>query len=200
MYGQLCTSLAFKDPHSKALVARNTGCPLSPKVIIIILAKSSHCPFSLYVSVPHHVVSYPGPKNDQCPSRNFLAWSATPTELAIHISLLRESPHMMSLFIDMKMMPSFELFMVTIHIVHHSVNLGENLQRSESWENIPLEFCWFSVDSIQFSFLVGALEPIQFAVPCSIVLWIWRRLSETQNRILQYMDFCRQKSDCFVTQ
>ena len=57
---------------------------------------------------------------------------------------------------------SFELFWCTLHFTHHSWDLGEKLQRGESWEMCPLEFHGFSIDSIQFSVLARTLEPHPF--------------------------------------
>ena len=48
----------------------------------------------------------PGPKYDQCPSRNFVAQFDSDTEFAIHVTLLLFSFHTMSLNIDKKMIRS----------------------------------------------------------------------------------------------
>ena len=56
-------SLLFKNPRSNALVARNTRCPLSPRVSIIV-------PSGWKVCVPYHFSSVPGPWKDQCPVGN----------------------------------------------------------------------------------------------------------------------------------
>ena len=60
---------------------------------------------------------------------------------------------------------SFVLFWCTLHFTHHSLDLGENLQRGESRDFFSLEFHWFSIDSIQFSVLVGTLEPHPLIFP-----------------------------------
>ena len=76
--------LLFKSLLSEALDPRKTGCPLSPKLIIMILAKWSYSPFGLYVCVPYHFGSDPGPRNDQWLWANLLAYSATLRAFATH--------------------------------------------------------------------------------------------------------------------
>ena len=44
--------------------------------------------------------------------------------------------------------PSLELLKFTLTFSHHVLDLGENLQCSESWEFCPLELHRLSVDSI----------------------------------------------------
>ena len=39
----------------------------------------------------------------------------------------------------------------TLLFSHHLLNLIEDSQCSESWENLPLEFHKLSIDSIQFA-------------------------------------------------
>ena len=43
----------FKNPRPNALVALNTGCPLSPKLYTMTSAVAFHCPSSLPLCVPH---------------------------------------------------------------------------------------------------------------------------------------------------
>ena len=78
--------LLFKYPLSKALDPRNTGCPLSQQLIIMISATLSHSPFGLYVFLQYHFVSDPRPRSDQCPCANLLAHSATLREFATQAS------------------------------------------------------------------------------------------------------------------
>ena len=64
--------LLLSVPRDNGLVARKTGCPLSPNL------------------------------NDQCPAGNLFANKDTSVELAFHSFSLSSDPHMMSLNIDMK--------------------------------------------------------------------------------------------------
>ena len=95
--------LLRRAPHSKALVPRNAGCPLSLKLIIMASATRSHSPFGLYVWVPYHFFSDPGSRNDQCPCANLLACSATVFWIRNTQFFLSPFLHTMSLYIDMKM-------------------------------------------------------------------------------------------------
>ena len=80
-------SLLRKAPRSKALDPRNTGCPLSLKLITMSSATRSHSPFG---------------QVDQSPCANLLAYSATVWEFAIHNYSFPFFPHTMSLYINMK--------------------------------------------------------------------------------------------------
>ena len=82
-------------PRENGLVARKTGCPLSPNLIIIDSATLSHSPRGLSMYVEYHLFSDPSPRNDQRPAGNLFANIDTSVALAKH-------PHMMSLNIDMK--------------------------------------------------------------------------------------------------
>ena len=71
-------------------------------------------------------------------------------KLAIHNSLFSLFHRTMSLYIDVKM------FRFTSHFANHFLNFSDNLQCCESWGNLPVEFNWLSVDSIQFTFGLSA--------------------------------------------
>ena len=94
--------LLLSVPRGSGLVARKTGCPLSPNLIIINSATRSHSPPGLSSLVEYHFVSGQGPKNDQRPAGNLSAITDTSLELAIHSVSLSLFLHMMSLNIDMK--------------------------------------------------------------------------------------------------
>ena len=80
-------SFAFFDsPLSKALLARNTGCPLSATSSIMLSAVLSQSPSSLWAWVPYRFFSDPGPRNDHCPCVNFRANSVTLRAFAIQFS------------------------------------------------------------------------------------------------------------------
>ena len=94
--------LLLSVPRDNGLVARKTGCPLSPNLIIINSATRSHFPPGLCLSVEYHFVFDPGPRNDHRPAGKFFANRDTSVELAIHSVSLSLFHHMMSLNIDMK--------------------------------------------------------------------------------------------------
>ena len=75
---QKCTDnfpppLLFSVPRENGLVARKTGCPLSPNLIIINSATLSHSPRGLSMEVEYHFFSDPSPRNDQRPAGNLFA-------------------------------------------------------------------------------------------------------------------------------
>ena len=84
--------LFLSCPRYNALVAGKTGCPLSLNLFIMNSATRSHSPPGLSLSVGFHFVSDPGPRNDQYTSMEF----------AIHSVSLYGFHHVMSLYIDMK--------------------------------------------------------------------------------------------------
>ena len=94
--------LLLSIPRENGLVARKTGCPLSPNFIIINSATRSHFPPGLSLLVEYHFFSDPCPRNDQRPAGNLFANRDTNVELAIHSVSLFLYHHMMSLNIDMK--------------------------------------------------------------------------------------------------
>ena len=94
--------LLLSVPRDNGLVARKTGCPLSPNLIIINSATRSHFPPGLSLLVEYHSISDPGPRNDQHPAGSLFANRDTSVELAIHSVSLSLFHHMMSLNIDMK--------------------------------------------------------------------------------------------------
>ena len=59
--------------------------------------------------------------------------------------------------------PSVESFWLTSQGFHKFLDFVENLQRSESWENHPLEFHRLSIDSMQFSVLLDVLNQFNLA-------------------------------------
>ena len=133
-------SLLLSVPRDNGLVARKTGCQLSPNLILINSATLSHSPPGLSLSVEYHFVSDPGPRNDQRPARNLFANKDTSVELAIHSFSLSLIPHMMSLNIDMKIIRPWNcsgspiLFMIfwTSWTSCNVVNPGKYSTRSPS--------------------------------------------------------------------
>ena len=65
--------LLLSVPLDNGLVARKTGCPLSPNFIIINSATLSHSPCGLHSRAEQHFFSDPGPRNDHIPGENLFA-------------------------------------------------------------------------------------------------------------------------------
>ena len=78
------------------------------------------------------------------------------------------------------------------------LDLGENLQCSESWENVPLELHRRPVDSIQFSTLGWIHKPIGFLFPCAH--GIFTDSSHIHYWIREYLGFCCWQLNCPVSQ
>ena len=95
-------SFALSVPRENGLVARKTGCPLSPNLIITNSATLSHSPPGLSLQVKYTFVSDPGPRMTNVLLEIFLQtktqlwnWQYIPFHwLLIH--------HMVSKNIDMK--------------------------------------------------------------------------------------------------
>ena len=85
--------LLLSVPRENGLVARKTGCLLSPNLIIINSATRSHFPPGLSLLVEYHFVSDPGPRNDQRLAGNLFANRDTSVELAIHSVSLSSFHH-----------------------------------------------------------------------------------------------------------
>ena len=92
----------FSIPRENGLVARKTGCPLSPNLIIINSTTRSHFPPGLSLFVEYRFFSDPGPRNDQRPAGNLFANKDTSVELATHSASFSLFHHMVSLKTDMK--------------------------------------------------------------------------------------------------
>ena len=88
--------LLLSVARANGLVARKTGCPFSPNVIIINSASRSHFPPGLSLLVEYHFFSDPSPRNDHLPGGNLLADKVT------NSCSLSSDHHKMSLNIDMK--------------------------------------------------------------------------------------------------
>ena len=141
--------LLFKSPLPKRLVAWSRGCRHSAKLIIMISPTLLHSPFGLLTWVPYHFLSQSSPRYDQPPNGNHLAYVAT----------FKNSPHnflhSLEFTIQCHCTSTWRWSFLWVAQVHTKIlplsfeSQGE-FQRSEFWENIPLEFNQFSVNSIQF--------------------------------------------------
>ena len=101
---------------------------------------------------------------------------------------------MMSLNIDMKMIRPWNSSGGPLTFDRELLDFLTELQRIESWENIPLEFHWLTINCIQSAVLWWTLEPTQLFFPNSIWFWVLVHLSKTLCRIRAYVDFCALKT------
>ena len=85
----------------------------------------------------------------------------------IHLtfSVFPRSPHTMSLYIDMKMI----------------LDLGENLQCCESWEDSPLEFRRLTIDPNQIFEIPSFQIPFNFVFPGFD--WLVTHISQTEHQV-----------------
>ena len=80
--------------------------------------------------------------------------------------------------------PVCKFLRINFPLLQILLNLLKNVQWCESWENIPLEFNWFSIDSCQFSVRSGHLKFHHLTFPSFEVLWViftFRISSECSN-------------------
>ena len=82
--------------------------------------------------------------------RIFFAKRETSGACDSHSFLLSSDPSEMSLNIDMKMIRPFNFSGVTLNLDSNSWTVAE-LQRVESLEDMPLEFNWLIIFSVQSS-------------------------------------------------
>ena len=74
------------------------------------------------------------------------------------------------------------------------------LQRGESWENIPLEFCRLTIGSVIVSVALISCDPSYPVFPSFVGLRILMDPSKTPHRIRKDVDFrALEIDDAFVT-
>ena len=121
--------LFSRIPRLKALIFLNTGWPDSLNRSTIRVAVESHFPLGVKGRVPFHFFSSPGRKNVQCPCENLC-----PIDVVEH---WHEDDSVCEFSDSM------------FHFRKSFRDLLKNLQWRKLWENTPLEFCCFSIDSQQ---------------------------------------------------
>ena len=84
--------------------------------------------------------------------------------------------------------PSLEVLRFTLYFSHPGLNLGEDLQCSESCEILPLELHQLSIESIQFSILKWILKPVDLLL--SSFDGILSDPSHTQYWVGECIGFC----------
>ena len=137
-----------------------------------------HSPRSLSLLVESHVFSDPEPRNDQRLSGFFFANKDPSVTISnAFLFIVFNSPY------DViehrhEENSSLEVFWV-VHLVHELLDFLDELQCSESWEDIPLEFHRFSVNCVQNFVLWWIFERIQLSYSNSIWCWVLIHLSKT---------------------
>ena len=173
--------LLFKIPLSKALVARNMGCPISLKLRKISVATRSDSPPGLKVSVGFHFMSVPRSRNDQWLEENFFKISSTRVELSRHTCSFCGFLHTMSLCIDMKMILPW-----SCSGFHAKVSI--NLWFSWRFCNVVNLGKIIHSNSIGSLYCLKPLNQSYFSVPS----FVWHReltdFPKTQHRIWEYMN------------
>ena len=143
--------------------------------------------------------SEPGPINDHCPIPNLLASTLTTPAFLKHSSLLPFLSQEMPLNIDINRILPVKVTGVCPKLLSRSLILSE-LQRGESWENIPLEFSRLSVDSIIISVAFLGSDSCNCVLSSFVGFGMLKNLSEAQHRIREYIDFCALEiDDYFIT-
>ena len=85
-------------------------------------------------------------------------------------------------------------------IAQKIIDFITELQRCESWENIPLEFSRLSGDSIIISVAFYGSDSCNPVLPSFVGFRMLKNLSEGQHRIREDIDFrALEIDDCFIT-
>ena len=93
--------------------------------------------------------------NDHSPLQYLLAYKDTSRAFARHSSLV---PQEMSLNIDIKRILPVKFSGVSPNLYNKLLTFAE-LQRVESWEDVPLEFRRHSIDSVKVSVILSRFDP-----------------------------------------
>ena len=72
---------------------------------------------------------------------------------------------------------------VSPNLLSRSVDFTAELQRSESWEDVPLEFSRLSIDSVMVSVAFVCYDPSYLVLPSFVGLRMLMDPSKTQHRI-----------------
>ena len=124
------------------------------------LKPSSKFLSSFEVCVPYHFSGVPGPTNDRCSRWNLCAYSLTSSEFENTVQWIYilcqidviEHRHEQNCFL--------ELFWIYFSRFQIFLDLSQNFYWCDSWEQIPLELHWISINSWQLyvlNWIVGSL-------------------------------------------
>ena len=89
----------------------------------------------------------------------------------------------MSLNIDIKRILPVKVSGVCPRALSRSLILSTELQRCESWEDVPLEFIWLSIESIIISVAFPGLDSCNSVLQSFVGIVMLKNLSEAQHRI-----------------
>ena len=119
---------------------------------------------------------------------------------AVHSSLLPFLSQEMSLNIDINKILPVKVSGVCPKSLSRSLIFTIELQRCESWEDVPLEFCRLSIDSVKVSVALRSCDPILPVLPRFVGIWMLMDLSKTQYRIWKDLDLSALETyDFFIT-
>ena len=131
----------------------------------------------------YHFFSEPGPMNDHCPVPKPLCiqrYESTVCQTFFFIAFsvtgnVVEHRH--------KYNSSCEILGCFSQSVQQTFHFTIELQRIESWEDVPLEFCRLSTDSIKVSVALRRCNPFYSLLPSFVGFRILMDLPKTQYRI-----------------
>ena len=121
--------------------------------------------------------------NDHCPIPNLLASTLTTPAFAKHSSLLPFLSQEMSLNIDINRMLPVKVSGVCPKSLSRSLTFTAELQRCESWEDVPLEFSRLSIDTVKISVAFLGHDPFDPVLPSFVGFWMLKDTPEAQHRI-----------------
>ena len=127
--------------------------------------------------------SEPGQIHDHCPIPNFFANMETTLAFATHSSSLSSLSQEMSLNIDTNRILPVKVCGASPKSLSRSLIFITELQRCESWENVPLEFSRLSIDTVKVSVALRSCDPSYSLFPCFIRFRVLVDLSKAQHRI-----------------
>ena len=80
------------------------------------------------------------------------------------------------------------------------INFTAELQRCESWEDVPFEFGRLSIDTVIISVAFHGFDPCNSVFPSFVGIRMLKDPPEAQHRIRDDIDFCALCfEDCFIT-
>ena len=158
----------------------------------------SHSPCGLSSLVEYHFFSDPGPRNDHCPDPKLFSKRETSWAFDSHTVSLSFDPHELSLNIDMKMIRPVNYSGVTLDLNSNSWTLWLSCNVVNPVKiDVPLEFHWLTINSVQSYVFLWAFGPRQSVFTCHVWLRVLVQLSKTKYRIWESVVLCVLKTDDF---